>query len=65
MDLPLRRERARTSLSQAGDRCSGGRSRDPYEEPESAEIVCHTGDEDVETSKNKVLGYLKENGILG
>ena len=37
---------------------------DPYEPPESAEIVVHTGQETVEESTGKVLAFLEENGLI-
>ncbi len=37
---------------------------DPYEIPESPEVVCHTHQETVEESVEKILNYLTENGYL-
>ena len=37
---------------------------DPYEPPESAEIVVHTGQETIEESTDKVLAFLEENRLI-
>ena len=37
---------------------------DPYETPESPEIVCRTAEQTVEQSVAQVLGYLEENGYI-
>lgn len=37
---------------------------DPYEAPEKAEIVVHTGAEDIEQSANKILGWLEERDLI-
>jgi len=37
---------------------------DPYEPPESAEIVVHTGQETIEESTDKVLAFLEENKLI-
>jgi adenylyl-sulfate kinase len=37
---------------------------DPYEAPENPEIVCHTAEETVEESREKVLAYLEEHGYI-
>ena len=37
---------------------------DPYEAPESPEVVVHTGEEDIETSANKILDYLVGQGLV-
>jgi adenylyl-sulfate kinase len=37
---------------------------DPYEPPESPEVVCHTADETIEESVAQVLGYLEEGGYI-
>ncbi len=37
---------------------------DPYEPPESAEIVVHTGQETIEESTGKVLAFLEANGLI-
>ena len=37
---------------------------DPYEEPESPEVVVHTGSESIEESGEKILAYLRERGLL-
>ncbi|MEA3239097.1 MAG: adenylyl-sulfate kinase, partial [Candidatus Bipolaricaulota bacterium] len=37
---------------------------DPYEPPESAEIVVHTGQETIEESTGKVLAFLEENRLI-
>lgn len=37
---------------------------DPYEPPENAEIVCHTGEETLEQSVGKILSYLEEHGYI-
>ncbi|MCD5415897.1 adenylyl-sulfate kinase [Candidatus Bipolaricaulota bacterium] len=37
---------------------------DPYEEPETPEIVVHTGQETVEESANVILLYLEEKGFI-
>jgi adenylyl-sulfate kinase len=37
---------------------------DPYESPENPEIVCHTAQETVEESVDKVIVYLEEHGYL-
>lgn len=37
---------------------------DPYEEPVNAEITVHTGDESIEQSAERILGYLKKRGLI-
>ncbi len=37
---------------------------DPYEAPENAEIVVHTGDESIEESGDKIIAYLREKGLV-
>lgn len=37
---------------------------DPYEAPETAEVTVHTGDESIEESAAKILGYLESKGLL-
>ena len=37
---------------------------DPYEQPLNPEVVCHTRDESVEASVEKILAFLEENGYL-
>jgi adenylylsulfate kinase len=37
---------------------------DPYEPPESPEIVVHTGPESIEDSARKVLAYLESKGLV-
>ena len=37
---------------------------DPYEEPESPEIACHTAQETLEESVAKVITYLEEHGYV-
>jgi adenylylsulfate kinase len=37
---------------------------DPYEAPTSAEVVVHTGSEDIEASADKILDYLVEQGLV-
>ena len=37
---------------------------DPYEPPESAEILVHTGQETIKESTGKVLAFLEENGMI-
>jgi adenylyl-sulfate kinase len=37
---------------------------DPYEEPESPEIVCHTAQETPEESTAKIITYLEERGYI-
>ena len=37
---------------------------DPYEEPESPEIVCHTVQETAEESAAGVIAYLEEHGYV-
>ena len=37
---------------------------DPYEAPETPEVVCHTHEESVEESTQKILNYLIENNYL-
>ncbi len=37
---------------------------DPYEEPEHAEVVVNTGEETIEQSAEKVLDYLRSEGLL-
>ena len=37
---------------------------DPYEAPESAEVVCDTESETPEESAAKLLGYLEERGLI-
>jgi len=37
---------------------------DPYEAPEKAEIVVHTGNESIEESCAKILGYLESKGLV-
>jgi adenylyl-sulfate kinase len=38
---------------------------DPYEAPESPELVIHTGEEGVEASGEKILSFLKAKGYIG
>jgi adenylylsulfate kinase len=38
---------------------------DPYEAPEKAEVVVHTGNESIEESAQKVVDYLESQGLLG
>ena len=38
---------------------------DPYEAPEKAEVVVHTGNESIEESAQKVVDYLERQGLLG
>jgi adenylyl-sulfate kinase len=38
---------------------------DPYEPPETPEVVVHTDRESVEESGRKILGYLEERGLIG
>ena len=38
---------------------------DPYEAPENAEIVVKTGEESIEESANRILGWLQEKGLIG
>ena len=38
---------------------------DPYEAPEQAEVVVHTGNESIEESAQKVVNYLESQGLLG
>jgi adenylyl-sulfate kinase len=37
---------------------------DPYEPPESPEIVCHTAEETVEESVAHIVAYLEQNGYV-
>ncbi len=37
---------------------------DPYEAPEKAEIVVHTGDESIEQSGDKIIDYLRSKGLI-
>jgi len=37
---------------------------DPYEAPTNAEVVVHTGAEDIETSANKILDFLVAEGLV-
>ncbi len=37
---------------------------DPYEAPESPEVVVHTGNESIEESTEKILDYLVERGLI-
>ncbi len=37
---------------------------DPYEEPETPEVVVNTGDESIEGSAERILAYLTEQGLL-
>jgi len=37
---------------------------DPYEEPESPEVVVHTGDESIEASADKILAFLVAGGFI-
>ncbi len=37
---------------------------DPYEPPESPEVIVHTGSETVEESTQKILAYLKTKGLI-
>jgi len=37
---------------------------DPYEEPASAEVVVHTGDESIEQSASRILDFLQEAGLI-
>jgi adenylylsulfate kinase len=37
---------------------------DPYEAPAKPEVVVHTGDESIEQSGDKIIGYLRERGLL-
>jgi adenylyl-sulfate kinase len=37
---------------------------DPYEPPETPEIVCHTADETVNESADKVIAYLERSGYI-
>ena len=37
---------------------------DPYEEPETPEVVVNTGDESIEESAERILAYLTERGLL-
>ncbi len=37
---------------------------DPYEAPENAEIVVHTGTESIEESSTKILDYLVQKGLV-
>jgi adenylyl-sulfate kinase len=37
---------------------------DPYEAPETPEIVCHTANETVSESVARVVGYLEDNGYI-
>ena len=36
---------------------------DPYEEPEHAEVIVHTGEESIEESAQRILDYLTEQGL--
>jgi adenylylsulfate kinase len=38
---------------------------DPYEAPESAEIVVKTGEESIEESAGRILSWLQEKGLIG
>jgi len=38
---------------------------DPYEAPEKAEVVVHTGDESIEESAQRVIDFLESQGLLG
>ena len=38
---------------------------DPYEEPETPEVVVNTGDESIEESAEKILAYLREQKLVG
>jgi len=38
---------------------------DPYEAPETPEIVVHTGSETVEVSTHNILSYLEKHGLIG
>lgn len=38
---------------------------DPYEAPESAEIVVKTGEESIEESAGRILSWLQEKGFIG
>ena len=37
---------------------------DPYEAPDDAEVVVHTGNESIEESAAKILGYLEGQGLI-
>jgi len=37
---------------------------DPYEEPETPEVVVNTGDESIEESAERILAYLTEHGLV-
>jgi adenylyl-sulfate kinase len=37
---------------------------DPYEAPESPEITVHTGKDSIEESGDKIIGYLRERGLI-
>jgi adenylylsulfate kinase len=37
---------------------------DPYEDPENAEVVVHTGNESIEESATKILDYLVGRGLV-
>ena len=37
---------------------------DPYEAPENAEIVVKTGEESIEESANRILGWLQGKGLI-
>ena len=37
---------------------------DPYEAPVNPEVTVHTGNEDIETSANKILDYLVGQGLV-
>ena len=37
---------------------------DPYEAPTNPEVVVHTGDESIEESAEKILGYLKSKDLI-
>lgn len=37
---------------------------DPYEAPENAEIVVHTGDESIDESGDKIIAYLRSKGLV-
>ena len=38
---------------------------DPYEAPTSPEVCVNTADESIEESAEKILGYLREQGLIG
>ena len=37
---------------------------DPYEAPENAEVIVHTGSESIEESAGRIISYLEEQGLL-